>query len=247
MRLLVPIVALVVGLAATAASPARADAACPLPIPAWLTDRAMPLAQARARLAERPVLKIVAIGSSSTEGSGASSAAATYPAQLEQRLRAALPDVRVKIINRGVGGEDAAQNLARFDADVLALRPAIVIWQAGANMAMRRGSPQGFQTLLERGVEILKNEGVDVILVDSQAAPRVVAAPRNDAFLAAVRETASEHEVGLFPRFSLMRRWQDQAPAVAAGLIGADQLHHTDAGYACMADGLAAMILAGLR
>jgi lysophospholipase L1-like esterase len=233
--------------AVLASQPARAETPCPLPVPAWVADAALPLRLAQARLAERPVLKIVAIGSSSTQGTGASTPASTYPAQLEALLRAALPGVRVKVINRGVGGEDAAQNLARFDADVLALRPSIVIWQAGANMAMRRGDPARFQTLLDRGVEMLKNDGVDVILVDSQAAPRVVAAPRNAAFLAAVRETAAEHEVALFPRFALMQAWAATAPQAAAGLIGPDQLHHTDAGYACMAHGLAALILAGLR
>jgi lysophospholipase L1-like esterase len=114
-------------------------------------------------------------------------------------------------------------------------------------MAMRQGSPARFQTLLERGVEILKDEGVDVILVDSQAAPRVVAAPQNAAFLAAVRGTAAEQQVALFPRFALMEAWRRQAPEASASLVGPDQLHHTDAGYACMADALAAMILAGLR
>jgi len=244
MRLLVLLLALAAGLGPGVV---RAQTACPLPVPDWIADNAMPLTQLRARLAERPVLKIVAIGSSSTEGSGASGPANAYPAQLESRLRAALPGVRVKVINRGIGGEDAAQNLARFDADVLALRPSLVIWQAGANMAMRQGDPQRFRTLLERGVELLKNEGVDVILVDSQASPRVLASPRNEEFLAAVRGTAHDQEIGLFPRFALMQYWRTHYPAELARLVGPDQLHHTDAGYACMADALAAIILAGLR
>jgi lysophospholipase L1-like esterase len=244
MRVLVFLLALMWGIGP---GPARADSACPLPVPSWVVERAMPLHQLQTKLAERPFLKIVTIGSSSTQGIGASAPELAYPAQLEARLRAALPGVRVKVINRGIGGEDAAQNLARFDADVLALRPSLVIWQAGANMAMRQGDPQRFRTLLERGVELLKGEGVEVILVDSQAAPRVLASPRNDDFLAAVRNTAHDQEVGLFSRFALMQAWRAQDPARTDSLVGADQLHHTDAGYACMADGLAAMILAGLR
>lgn len=225
----------------------RAESACPLAVPAWIADSALPLTHLRAQLADRPVLKIVAIGSSSTAGSGASAPANAYPVLLEARLRAALPGVRVKVLNRGVGGEDAAQNLARFDADVLALRPSLVIWQAGANMAMRQGDPQQFRTLLERGVEMLRNDGVEVILVDSQASPHVLASPRNADFVAAVRATAHDQEVGLFPRFALMQYWQKQDPDAARRLVGPDQLHHTDAGYACMADALAAIILAGLR
>jgi lysophospholipase L1-like esterase len=244
MRVLVLLLALAAGLGPGVA---RADTACPLAVPSWIADSAMPLPLLRMRLAEKPVLKIVAIGSSSTQGSGASTPANAYPALLEARLRAALPGVRVKVLNRGIGGEDAAQNLARFDADVLALRPSLVIWQAGANMAMRQGEPHNFRTLLERGVELLQSEGIDVILVDSQAAPRVLASPRNEGFLAAVRGTAHDREVGLFPRFALMQYWRTHNPAEVERLVGPDQLHHTDAGYACMADALAAMILAGLR
>ncbi len=216
-------------------------------MPGWLADQTLPLLQARARLAERPVLKIVAIGSSSTQGVGASAPEFTYPARLEAILRQALPGIRVKVINRGVGGEDAAQNIARFDADVLALRPSIVIWQAGANMAMRRGDPQHFRTLLDRGVEVLKSDGADVILVDSQAAPGVLAAPRAEAFVTTVRDTARDRDVALFPRFAMMQGWTVRDPARAAALVGPDQLHHSDAGYACVAEGLATIILAGLR
>jgi acyl-CoA thioesterase-1 len=246
MRVLI-LAAALLGLAPLSAGAATRAATCPLPIPAWLGAEAMPLPLARARLADRPVLKIVTIGSSSTQGIGASGPQATYPVVLEGLLREALPGVRVKVINRGIGGEDAAQNIARFGEDVLPLRPAIVIWQAGANMAMRQGEPRHFRTLLDRGVEVLKNEGVEVILVDSQAAPRVLQAPRNAQFIAAVRETAQDQETGLFPRFALMQGWQQTNPEAAATLVGSDQLHHTDAGYACMAQGLAAMILAGLR
>jgi acyl-CoA thioesterase-1 len=228
---------------ATVAQPAS----CQHAMPAWLTDAALPLSATRARLADRPVLKIIAIGSSSTEGIGASSPATTYPALLQTRLAAELPGVKVKVINRGISGEDVAQNLARFDEDVLTQRPSLVIWQAGANMAMRQADPARFRTLLERGIEVLKAEGIDVILMDSQPSPRVLAAPRNDTFLAMTRDTAQEQEVSLFPRNAMMRAWQAADPAMAAQLIGPDRLHHTDAGYACVAQGLAAMILAGLR
>lgn len=230
-----------------AASQAGPEGGCPFALPAWVAESALPLHATQARLAERPVLKIVAIGSSSTQGVGASAPANSFPVLLEARLRAALPGVRVKVVNRGIGGEDAAQNLARFGEDVLPLGPSIVIWQAGANMAMRRSDPQRFRQLLERGVEILRSEGAEVVLLDSQAAPRVLAAPRNADFIAAVRATAQEHEVSLLSRFALMRAWQAEDPGRAATLIGPDALHHTDAGYACVADGLAALILAGLR
>lgn len=236
----------VLPVAAQPAAPAS-PAPCQHAMPAWLNDAALPLAATRARLADKPVLKIVAIGSSSTEGIGASSPANNFPALLQARLSAALPGVKVRVINRGISGEDVAQNLARFDEDVLTHRPSLVIWQAGANMAMRQADPQRFRTLLDRGIEVLKTEGIDVIVMDSQPSPRVLAAPRNDTFLAMTRDAAQEHEVSLFPRNAMMRAWQATDPVLAAQLIGPDRLHHTDAGYACVAQGLAQLILAGLR
>jgi lysophospholipase L1-like esterase len=236
-------------LAAPLAAPlaAQAPRACPHAMPAWLPGNALPLDMTRAALAERPVLKIVAIGSSSTEGIGASDPSRTYPALLEAALTRALPGVRVRVFNRGVSGEDAAQNLARLDADVLTLRPALVIWQAGANMAMRLGDPERFRLLLTRGITLLQGEGIDVILMDTQVSPRTMAAPRTPAFLAMTRETAKAHNVALFPRHALMQQWRAGDPAAQDGLIGPDALHHTDAGYACLAEGLATMIMAGLR
>jgi lysophospholipase L1-like esterase len=216
-------------------------------MPAWLPGTALPLAMTRAALAERPLLKIVAIGSSSTEGIGATEPMRTYPALLEATLARALPGVRVRVYNRGVSGEDAAQNLARFDADVLSVRPSLVIWQAGANMAMRLGDPERFRQLLTRGIMLLQGEGIDVILMDNQISPRTMATPRAPAFLAMTRETAQAHEVALFPRHALMQLWRAGDPATQDGLIGPDALHHTDAGYACLAEGLATVILAGLR
>ena len=69
-------------------------------------------------------LVIVAIGSSSTRGMGASDPAHTYPAQLAEELRARWPQRAVTVINNGVNGEMAPQMRARFESDVAALPPA---------------------------------------------------------------------------------------------------------------------------
>ena len=59
-------------------------------------------------------LVIVAIGSSSTQGVGASDQAHTYPALLAEELRRRWPRLAVTVVNKGVGGENAEQMLARF-------------------------------------------------------------------------------------------------------------------------------------
>src|SRR5436309_9958090 len=54
-------------------------------------------------------LVIVAIGSSSTQGVGASDQAHTYPALLAEELRRHWPRLAVTVVNKGVGGENAQQ------------------------------------------------------------------------------------------------------------------------------------------
>ncbi len=95
---------------------------------------------------------VVALGSSSTQGAMASDLAHSYPAVLQQVLSAGLPDAHIAVINRGVGGQDAAEELARLNADVLAVRPQLVIWQVGANGALRNADPAGFRDMVTTGV-----------------------------------------------------------------------------------------------
>ena len=64
----------------------------------------------RERIAQGKPLKIVAIGSSSTSGAGASSSAATYPSRLEAELKAQLPGLPITVLNKGIGGEEAPAN-----------------------------------------------------------------------------------------------------------------------------------------
>src|SRR4029434_11053146 len=78
-------------------------------------------------------LVIVAIGSSSTQGVGASDQAHTYPALLAEALQHRWPRLAVTVVNKGVGGGTADQMLARFTQDVLPYQPQLVIWQTGSN------------------------------------------------------------------------------------------------------------------
>ena len=91
----------------------------------------------RERIAQGMPLKIVAIGSSSTSGAGASSPAATYPSRLEAELKAQLPGLPITVLNKGIGGEEAPQMVARFDADVIEEAPDLVLWQVGSNSVLR--------------------------------------------------------------------------------------------------------------
>jgi hypothetical protein len=111
------------------------------------------LPHTRAALATNQPLIAVALGSSSTRGWMATDIAHSYPALLQRALNEALPKADFAFINRGIGGQDAPEELARLDADVLAIRPQMVIWQVGANGAVRDESPTLFKHLVEEGIE----------------------------------------------------------------------------------------------
>jgi acyl-CoA thioesterase-1 len=207
---------------------------------------AMSLPRLRAALAAGMEAVIVALGSSSTQGVGASDQAHGYPAVLQAALAAALPTQHVTVLNRGIGGQDAPEELARLDADVIAVRPQLAIWQVGANAAMGHADPVAFRQLVTSGVRRMQEAGIDVILMDNQRAPQVVASANHVAMEAGLAQVARETGASLFARSELMDAW-NRAGAPPAEFIGADRLHHNDRGYYCVARTLADGIVGSLH
>lgn len=203
------------------------------------------LPRLRAALAKGEPVVVVAVGSSSTQGWMASDSAHTYPAVLQAELSEALPHDHIAVLNRGIGGQDAAEEVARLDADVVAVHPQLVIWQVGANSAMKNVDPALFRRLVTAGVKRLHGAGADVILMDSQRAPRILAAAEHVIIEELLGQVAAETGASLFSRGALMDAWRAEGAPYAA-FIASDGLHHNDHGYHCIADALAGSIAAGL-
>ena len=207
----------------------------------------VPLEHFAARIDKEGPLNIVAVGSSSTSGIGASSPELTYPSRLEAELRQAFPKLEIHVVNRGRAGEDAPEELARLAGDVVALHPDLAIWQVGTNAVLRRDDLAADGELMREGVDLLKRNGIDVVLMDLQYAPRVLDRSAYPAMEDLVADTADREHVGLFRRFALMRYWQRSHAPDAPAMVGADGLHMTDAGYGCLAADLAAALEANWR
>ncbi|MBR0657479.1 SGNH/GDSL hydrolase family protein [Plastoroseomonas arctica] len=208
--------------------------------------QALSLPRTRAALVSGAPLRILAFGSSSTEGTGATWPDRTYPEQLEQRLRAALPGRNVIVLNRGRGGQEVAEMLLRLRADVLALSPTLVIWQVGANAALRGLDAREFRAKLEQGLDELRASGIETLLMDSQVAPQIQAAPERLHIQTALHAVAAERRVPIYSRTALMQGWEAHGMPNSA-VIGPDGLHHTDLGYACLSAALAQSILAAIQ
>jgi acyl-CoA thioesterase I len=201
-----------------------------------------PLRHTAHRLAMEEPLTIVAIGSSSTAGAGASSAAANYPSRLAVELKQRFPTHDITVINRGVNGEETEQMMARFETGVIAAHPDLVLWQVGTNSVLRDHPLKPHSVLLHEGIDQLKGAGADVVLMDMQFAPRVVAKPETAGMEEQIALVAKEANVDLFDRFAIMRNWYEIQHMPFEAFISPDGLHMNDWGYGCVAKLLATAI-----
>jgi acyl-CoA thioesterase I len=239
-------------IALAASSPAFADdTATPIPLncaaPPVLSAIDAALDRTSSRILSGQPLTIVAMGSSSTLGVGASSPALSYPSRLEQELRQRFPGVEIRVVNHGVGGQDVPEELTRLGRDVMAERPDLVVWQVGTNAVLRRDDLSADEQLISRGVASMKESGIDIVLMDLQFAPRVVARPAFAEMERLIAEVARRTQVGLFRRFEIMKEWDRTQQLAPAATIGLDGLHMTDAGYACLANQLAEALASNWR
>ena len=187
------------------------------------------------------------MGSSSTLGVGASTPAFSYPSRLEQELRHRFPGLDIRVINHGVGGQDVPEELTRLGRDVIAEHPDLVIWQVGTNAVLRRDDLSADEQLISRGVAVMKESGIDVVLMDLQYAPRVLARPAYAEMERLIADLARGTKVGLFRRFEIMKEWDHTEQLAPASSVGPDGLHMTDAGYACLANQLAEALASNWR
>jgi lysophospholipase L1-like esterase len=220
-------------LAATGIAAAGA-AAAECVAPPELLDLGIALPKTRAAIEQRKTVEIVALGSSSTMGYGASTALRTYPAELLRILSHDLRGVKVTVHNKGIGGQDVDSMLERLDRDVFAETPDLVIWQLGTNAALRRYNIDSFRRLLSEGVDRLKARGIEVVLMTPQYAPAVLALPNEEEYLEAIATTAREKGVGLFDRFRIMKGWFETEHMAYSEFLVRDGLHLNDFGYQCI-------------
>ncbi len=181
---------------------------------------------------------ILAIGSSSTEGIGASSPANTYPARLEAELEKETgADFDVK--NAGVGGELASKTLERLKSALKSGWARLVIWQVGTNDAIVGVDETRFRATVDAGIAAARAAGVPLMLIGPQFTLKSPDPARYERFVKIVDDIGVADRVPVLSRYVMMKRWGVKALSV---LLSGDGLHMSDLGYRCLAHALAEAI-----
>jgi acyl-CoA thioesterase I len=218
---------------------ASRPAACLVPESvAWAGDVTDPL---RHRLTDEQEVRIVVLGSSSTAGTGASSLQTSFVEQFKRAI-GARSRRSIRVFNAGVAGDTTADMLRRLPKDVIARKPALVIWQTGVNDALKRVPIDRFGRELTLGIAELKTRAIPVILLDQQDFIGAAQTPNYAAYVAAVRNIAEQNQATLLQRFRVMRYLSRQRDGGLQSLLAKDGLHMNDFAHRCIGELLAASI-----
>ncbi len=187
------------------------------------------------KIAEKRPVKIVAVGSSSTAGLGATDPSRAYPAVLQGELRRRFPGQEIVVLNRGQNGNETRDVMGRFDRDVIAEKPDLVLWQTGTNTLLNGHDMWNVFLDLRAGIRRLAENGADVVLLNPQYSPRVLARTNYRDMLDLVEVAGRETRVSVFNRFAIMQAWSEQLRYGFDVYTTPDGLHMNDWGYGCTA------------
>lgn len=217
-------------------------ARCPLADDVLPHFRGLP--RTAARLKGGQTLTIVAFGSSSTFGTGASDTSLSFPSQMQRELQRVFRASTIRLINAGIPGHNSVDLDRRLDRDVLAKNPDLVILQTGTNDALQSIPADTVRAATARTISRLKAQGIEVILLDSQRYRGDGESARYRGYVQLVTDVAQEHGV------STARRYGWMSAVLAAGrytytdLLTGDGLHQSDLASECTAHLLSAGITA---
>jgi GDSL-like Lipase/Acylhydrolase family len=161
----------------------------------------------RAIAAKRLTILVVGAGSSLLPGANGSKDA--YPARLQHALGEKLPGIEVKVATDVKAKRSAAEMAKALPQALSTTKPALVVWQTGTVDAMQAIDADQFSQALDRGVNIARSAGADVVFINPQYSPRTESMIALGTYAENMRWVALQHEVPLFDRFGIMKLWAD--------------------------------------
>jgi lysophospholipase L1-like esterase len=120
----------------------------------------------------------------------------------------------------------------------------LVVDQVGTNDALRHVAIDGFKSCLTKTLAWLKEQHVDVVLINPQYGDALIKDAFYEQVVAAIADVAVQSRVLLVDRFDAMRKLQRENGDRV--YLSADHLHMNDEGYQRLAEQLAATIIRAL-
>jgi hypothetical protein len=124
--------------------------------------------------------------------------------------------------------------MLRFDADIFAEKPALVIWQVGTNAVFHKYNLDGVAAKIAEGLARLRQYPIDVVMMDPQYVTAMLLDERADAsdrMVSLIASAAEKAGVSVFSRWALMRHWHVQNNISLERMLDPtdpDRLHQSD-------------------
>lgn len=242
--LLLPLALIIAPASPRAANEASRPATCPVPEEFTTPDE--PLAQLSVAVTTGTEVNILAVGSATTVGATAGGAPGTsFPEQMVEALRAAMPRVTFNLTVRGGRGMTAEAMLPLVTTALATQHYHLVMWQTGTVEAVRGLRPDGMQEALQEGVDRVHAGGGDVVLIDAQFSRFLRANTDLEPYEAVLQQVATMPGVVLFNRFELMRFWANEGQIDLERTPKPDRERAMARLSSCLGDALARFVLNG--
>jgi hypothetical protein len=190
------------------AGPAWAEHPAECRVAENLIERDFPLPQVTRALAAKR-LDILVVGAGSSLLPGPNGARHAYPARLQHALTEMLPGVEVKVVTDVKAHRNAVETVKAMTPALAAAKPALMVWGIGTVDAIQAIDPDQFSQALDKGINIARSAGADVVFVNPQYSPRTESMIALGTYAENMRWVALQQEVPLFDRFSIMKLWAD--------------------------------------
>ncbi len=228
------------------AAPARAEGPACGALPEALD--AYPLPGVAAAVA-RGNLRVMVVGSASTQSGGTSGPQATWPQRFSRVLAARLQTVNVDVLAFGGRGMVAADHARLIAEQAPAQRPHLVIWQLGTVEAARGLSADEMADVVKSTaarIRVARGERTDVVLMDPQFSRFLRSNADVELYRDRLRLAGAASGAQLFSRWDIMKNWSEterldleRAPRELRTRI-ADELHD------CLARALVEFVVDGV-
>lgn len=202
----------------------------------------IPLPVVQRAITERKIIKILAIGASSSPLQSHTSE--DHHFVIEELLEKTIQGVDVQIVDRGVSGELARDTSERLKSEVALNEPDLILWQLGTSDALAQIPPEEFEAAVDSTLSWLKDHNVDVVLVGLQ----YLRLMRKDTQYQAIRESihrvADRHKILRVSRYEAMQVLEQMRGGV--GRPSPNDFSMTEAGYNCLSEYVVRALTSGI-